>query len=263
MKIQRTLIPTLGMMLALSSSLMGQGVKAGDWDFSIKPRLGYTLGDIKNDLNAQNMLGVGLQGSYGLGNGGSFDGELVFEYYNGKGQNQLRTGQPYYLPSGATTVTIGTTAVPVTVPTASTSVDFRKNTLQGFSLRGGYAKDINATWSWRAGLTIDALQYRQEVSGQLLGTYTDNVTNPLKPAVKSTTTWEGLAYTPTTKKFNVGAYVGMKGRISENFFMEANLTSLGYQNINLVPYSYTGKPVTTTTSTKRGMALEVAFGMKL
>jgi len=252
MMTHRPAISTLVAVLLTGVGLMAQTTpKSGNLDFAFKLHAGATAGNLKDDLHAQNMLGLGIEGSYALSSTGALIGEVTFTSYGGgKGYDNTNYAGPIYIAGGATT----SGGVPITLQTP-TSADYRKNTLQGFSLRGGYRGTFAGMWSWQAGLTADGLKYRQEASGTLqpkVGTTTANA-GPL----------EGFAATPTKTKVGIGAFVGVKVQFSDNFSLETNVVSVGYGTANYQPFSYTGQAPTVDSQTRHGILLEVAFGLKL
>jgi len=190
-----------------------------------KVRAGVTSGDVQKDMQANKITGMGIELAYGLGGRASLFGELA--YLNFASTDYWNT-----LPATAT---------------VATSVDLRKNRLDGFTLRGGYRSGFGFQGlSWQAGLALDRFKSRQEVSGQI---------------VIGTTT-EGLAATPESTKINVGGFGGIHWAVGENFSLEANLVSVGYSRVNWVPSSYSGTTAAAETKARRGLVLEVAFGFK-
>ena len=225
------------------------GSKIGNLDFGIKFHVGATAGNLKDDLHAQNMLGLGVEGSYALSSTSAIIGEITFSSYGaGKGYDNTKFSGPVYGTAGVTSVG----GVPVTLQVGS-SVDYRKNSLQGFSFRGGYRGALGGMWSWQGGLTLDSMKYRQEANGTL---------QP-KAGATNAGALEGIAVTPTTNKLSLGAFAGVKLQFSENFFLETNLVSVGYSTANYLPYSYTGQAPTVDSQARHGILLEVSFGLKL
>jgi hypothetical protein len=203
-----------------SLSAQGRGFTA-----SGKVRAGVTSGDLQQDLRANKMTGMGIEFAYAFGGRSSLFGEVAYV-------NFASTDYWNPLPAGAV---------------AASSVDLRKNRLGGFTLRGGYRSEFGSTGlSWQAGLALDRLKSRQEVSGQIL----------------IGTTTEGLAVTPESTKANVGGFGGIHWAIGENFSLEANLVSVGYSQVNWVPSSYSGTAAAAETKSHRGVVFEVAFGFK-
>jgi hypothetical protein len=238
--------------LLAGSCLQAQApVKAGDFDFSVKLHAGAAAGNLKDDLHAESMLGLGFEGTYAISPASALIGEVTFSSYGGgTGYDNTKFSGPIYI--AGPTDTVGST--PITLQTGS-SADYRKNSLQGFSLRGGYRGFINDTWSWQAGLSLDGLKYRQEASGTL------------QPKIGSTSTnagpLEGFALTPTKTKVGIGAFAGMRLHLSSEFSLEANVLSVGYGTANYQPFTYTGQTPTVDSETRHGFLDEVAFGMKL
>lgn len=136
---------------------------SGSEGFSIKLHAGGSAGSLKDDLHAQNLLGIGLEGAFALNSSSALIGELTFSAYGGgKGYDNTKLTGTVYASNGSSSVL----GVPVVLAPGS-SVDYRKNTLQGFSFRGGYRAKFMGDWAWQAGLTLDRMQYRQEASGTL------------------------------------------------------------------------------------------------
>ena len=203
---------------AASLSAQGRGLTA-----SGKVRAGVASGDLQQDLRANKMTGMGIELTYTLGERSAVFGEVAYV-------NFASTDYWNPLPAAAT---------------VATSVDLRKNRLDGFTLRGGYRAGFGSMGlSWQAGLAVDRLKSRQEVSGQIV--------------IGATT--EGLAATPESTKVNVGGFGGIHWAIGENFSVEANLVSVGYSQVNWVPSSYSGTTAAAETKSHRGVVFEVAFG---
>lgn len=211
--------PILGLLLA------GSSLSAQDWAFGLNVRGGITSGGITDDMRSKKMLGLGVDGSYSLGKRAAVFGELTFTTMPGK---------DYFEP------------MPGTV-TLSGSTDRRKNSLQGFGLRGGYRAAIaDWGWSWQAGLSFDKLKSRQEVSGQ----------------IQVGANIEALAATPESNKMNLGAFAGMHTQLTEDITFQFNVATVGYSQVNWVPQSYSGQPAAATTRNRRGIVLEAALGFR-
>jgi len=253
---------TVMAILAGAASAMAQGSpKAGDLDFAFKVHAGATSGSLKDDMHAESMLGIGVEGSWALSSKAAIFGELTYSSYGGgEGYDNTHFSGPIYASTGATTGPDGT---PLFLQQAS-SVDYRKNTLRGFSLRGGYRAVFANSWSWQAGLAIDGMQFRQEASGNL---QPKGISIPVPPATTGTLAsvgaFEGFAVTPTKTKINLGAFAGVRYQFSEDFFLESNLVSVGYGTANYQPHTYTGQAPSVDSQTRHGILLEVAFGLKL
>jgi opacity protein-like surface antigen len=261
MMTHRPVTASLVVALLASVGLVAQTTtKPGDLGFTLKLHGGATAGNLKDDLHSQSMLGLGFEGSWALSSTGAIIGEFTFSSFGGgEGYDNTKFSGPIYIAGPVDNVG----GQPIYLRTSS-SVDYRKNTLQGFSLRAGYRGTFAGSWSWQAGLSLDGLKYRQEASGQLQPLYTLNPPPPPPaPSVVAAGPYEGFALTPTKTKFGVGAFAGVKFQFSDNFSLETNLISVGYGNLNYQPFTYTGQAPATSSETRRGILLEVAFGMKL
>jgi hypothetical protein len=191
----------------------------------VKVRGGFSFGDVQKDMQANKVTGLGLEVAYGLSGNSSFFGEMA--YFNFASTDYWNP-----LPASAT---------------VATSVDLRKNRLEGFVIRGGYRSAFGPKGlSWQAGLDLDRLKSRQEVSGQIV--------------IGSTT--EGLAVTPESTKINIGLFGGIHYDLGDSATIEANLVSIGYGKVNWIPRSYSGVAAAAETTTRRGFVFEVAVGFK-
>jgi len=241
---------TAAAVAAGSMPAWAQSAKSSEFGgLNIKLHAGATAGNLKDDLHAQNLLGLGLEGVCALTPTSAIVGELTFSAYGaGKGYDNTKLTGTVWASNGQSSVL----GVPITLA-PGTSVDYRKNSLQGFSLRGGYRATFQGVWAWQAGLTLDRLQYRQEANGTLQPQLGGAAIGSL----------EGFAVTPTKTGMGIGAFAGVKAQISENFSFETNLLSVGYTSIDYQPFTYTGAAPSYTTRSRHGVVLEVAFGLKL
>jgi hypothetical protein len=246
-------------MAAISVCASLSAADPGGLEFAVKFRAGATAGNLKDDTHSNKLMGLGLGGSLKLAGGGALIGEIGFTYFGGGEYDAMRrSGTIYYNPAAPASTYNGSQ---VFVSVGSTA-DSRKNLLEGFDARFGYSNGLRANWSWQAGLTLDSLKSRQEVSGGLRPVYGPT------PWVGNGTAvpggyYEGLTATPSRTKMNLGAFAGLKSQIGDNFTLEFNLRSVGYSRVDWVPFTYSGRPATSTTTSRRGLGLELAFGLKL
>jgi len=269
MKIRTTFIPSLALALSFGASLLAQGVttEPGDLTFSFKPSYGTTMGNVKTDLKMDQSLGFGIEGRYALTSSSWVIGQLTYTYYPGKIFDNTNYTGPIYVGTPGNAVSVNTLGNPYYLDTPH-SVDARKNHMAGFSLRGGYSAQFATDWAWQAGLTLDLLQYTQEVSGYLDPYSVDLIpaTNTV-PAHNGPTAnavgYEGLSVTPHKASLGIGAFAGVKYTITENFTLDFNAVSMGYTTQNYRPFTYTGQAPSVETQTRHGFGLEVAFGLKL
>ncbi len=263
------------MKAALAATFACAALAAADpkgLDFAVKFKAGTTAGNLKDDTHDNKLLGLSFAGSWSLGDGASFIGELGYSYFGGGEFDAMqRSGTFYYNPASPSSTYNGNPVTLIIVSpsgaaNAQGSADARRNKLEGFSARFGYARKFFGTWSWQAGLTLDKLKSRQEVAGTLRPVYLAGTTPTPIPVPGQPTGvyyYEALSATPESSKVNVGAFAGVKTAIGENFSFEINLLSVGYSQVNYVPFTYSGVAAQSTTSTRRGLGLEFAFGLKL
>lgn len=166
--------------------------------------------------------------------GATLFAELGYRFFRAEDHEVTRFGTGY-APGGATGPIVNTS-----------SVDIRKDTLEGYLLSAGYRRPLVGDLSWQAGLTLGSMRSMQEVTGQItVGTYR-----------------EGLNYTPSKTAFGLGAFAGLQYRASKDFFLELNVASVGYSEVNYVPFAYTGQPATTETKTKNRLVLDANLGFR-
>ena len=138
----------------------------------------------------------------------------------------------------------------------ATSVDIRKDNLDGYSLSVGYRQQISdSVFWWHGGLSLNNLTSQQEVTGQLA------------PGVATTagvnnTNREGLNFTPGKSALRPGLFLGAQAKLTPNFFTEVNLTGVGYQWVNYVPYAYTGQPAHVETTNKFKVSIDINLGFR-
>jgi len=228
----------LAILTATGASLAAQGA-SDKWDIGMKIRGGATFGDLADDMNSAKFFGLGLAGSWSLGQGKALVFDVAFLRIPGKDTLRPLPANVIVNPTPAPNATIGST-------------DRRKNDLQGFSVRFGYRAPMASTgWDWQAGISLDKLQSRQEAAGHLtVGT------------VPATAIVESIAATPTSSKVLPGAFLGMVKKVGEDFTVEFNAFSLGYSQVEWVPRAYSGTTAAATSSNRRGFGLEIAVGFR-
>lgn len=140
----------------------------------------------------------------------------------------------------------GTTAAIV----PATSVDVRKDNLEGYALNLGYRQQLfGSDFWWQGGLSLNSMTSQQDVTGQIV---------PGGLAANR----EGLNFTPAKRSIRPGAFLGVQAKIAPNFFAEVNIGGVGYQWANYVPYSYTGQPAHVETANKFKVSLDINLGFR-
>ena len=229
-------------LIALGSILCAGVLPAQEagWGAGLNLRAGSVVGSTNGQIKHQ-MLGFGVEVRYALTAKSAFFGELGLLYFAGEDFVKPLPAQGYVSYTGV----LGNLS-------SSTSVDRRKNDLQGVSFRAGYRSAIlDSGWNWQAGLSLERLKSRQEVSGVL---------RPLGST--ATTGYEGLSVTPESAKIAPGVFAGVLTTFGEGFTFQANVINVGYSQVNWVPYTYTAQPAHAETSNKRKTAFELAIGFK-
>ncbi len=220
--------------LAAALALTGIGLAAQDgkaFDARLKFHAGITGGDIQKDLDKNKVIGIGAEFDFKVGDAVWF-GEVLYNKYSSEDYAPPMPANVYVNPTGAG------------------SVELRKYLLDGFSVRAGYRRALFADWNWQAGLTLDMLKNRQEVSL----TYRNS----------GTTILETAAVTPETKKMSPGLFVGLQTTLATDVTLECNLRTLGYDRVNWVTSAAKNfaAPAGVETTKRSGVAVEVAFGFK-
>lgn len=253
---------------ALPALLMAvPSLQAGDLldNAHFKLRAGYGTGNLRTDLHAERMMGLGFGSAIKMG-GGKLTFDLNFDYFPGKNWDAMRrSGTFYYNPASPSSTHNGTPVTLVIIATtqASGSADNRKNWFQGFSLRGGYAQAFADGWDWQAGLSLDFYKNTEEVSGTLypIGAGNANIPNP---ATSSPTQpyYEGLSAVGTKTKAGIGFYGGVVNQLTKDVKLEANLRSVSYTKLTYQPFTYTGRPAATEEKSRMGFVFELALGIR-
>lgn len=201
--------------------------------YGIKFGAGPVLSAV-GEQRARAAVNLALTLEKSLGKDSAFFAEAGYRFFRAEDHEVTRFGVGY-APGGVTGTIVNTS-----------SVDVRKDTLDGLVFNGGYRRALAGDLFWQAGLTLAALKSKQEVTGQLLvGTYR-----------------EGLNYTPTKTGYGLGAFAGLQYRMSNEFYFELNVASVGYSEVNYIPFAYTGQPATTETKTKNKLVLDANLGFR-
>jgi hypothetical protein len=231
---------TRSLLSAFAVLAMGSGLLAQESPLSFGVKTGGGL-VVSNAGDQASRVAVGLAffGEYKLAATSSVFGELKYRNFRAMYHEVTRLGTGYS--------TTSTPAVPVTGNiTQATSVDIRRDPVEGLGLGFGYRSRIIEDLSWQAGISLDWLKSTQEVTGQL--------------TVGATR--EGLSYTPTTSKIKPGAFAGVQWTVSKNMYLETNLTYVAFQQVNYVPKAYSNVAAHTETKSVGKVLLEVNCGFR-
>lgn len=221
------------LMALLVLSISG-GLTAQDLRYGAKFGAGAVVGAI-GEQGSRATVNAAFLVEYPLGKSTELFGELNYRVFKSVDHEVTKFGTGY-TSTGAT----GTI-----VPT--TSVDIRKDNLEGIALNFGYRRQfMESLFWWQGGLSLASMVSQQEVTGQItVGAER-----------------EGLNFTPGKRSLRPGLFIGAQAKINPNFFVEANLFGTPYQQINYVPRSYTGLPATTVSTNKFKISLDVNIGFR-
>ncbi len=236
--------------------------------FDLKLRGGVAGGSLQTNLGDNKMFGFGVEGRYSLRGPSALTAELSYDVFGARWRDVTPSGGAVWMdPNSAipdTTGAVPTTTwhgAPLTLSNAK-SIDYRKEALQGFSLKVGYTNAL--PWfegmTWKAGLSLDAYKVQSEFTGTLV---------PLDASPQGDGTdidpeyYEGWAFTKSKTKLGLGAYAGVGMTLNENLRIEFNLRSVATGHYDYHPFTYTGKPAFLEEKTRQAVAFEIALALKL
>ena len=260
MKGHRSLHRALAMFAVMACPLL-----AGDsgYDFDLKVKAGFKTGTLQTDHADNKAFGFALGASRPFGKG-RLTLEAGFDILPGQTRDSLPSG-PIYAPAGAGLGTADPATGHPYFLRPNESLDLRKESSQGFSLKGGYAAPLTGVGglSWQAGLSLDAYKTASEFTGTLrpmVASATGTVTQVSGSLGKY---YEGFATAPTGIALSPGFYAGLKLQLSDDFALEFNLRNVGLKHFEYRPTTYTGRPASVDSSTIRGFVIDFALCMKL
>ncbi|MCL1892955.1 MAG: hypothetical protein FWG02_01795 [Holophagaceae bacterium] len=142
------------------------------------------------------------------------------------------------------------------------SIDYRKSDLDGLVFGFGYKRSIMDTkWSWQAGIKFDWLKSQDQTQGHV-GLFEDEAyvnSRPANDPGDEIVRWVALNGKNTIKP---GVFAGITGFVSENVFVECNLSTIAYTQPFYTPYVYTGNPSTVVENSRNKIVLEFSAGFK-
>jgi hypothetical protein len=239
---------------------LGTIASAQDLQLSFKLGAGPILGDPAGH-RYKSGVHLATELSLGLGKGQAFVGGQ-YRVFRSRSYEATQFGTGYALNASGAVVTGRITPYklgPDGLPSASglyDSVDVRRDNLEGFSLYGGYRVPV---WveglSAHAGVNLSFLRSQQDVTGGIKVLVDRNVTTPVILGQES-------FYTQFQKSTMCpGAFAGLRYDATKVFFVEANLSGIGFKEINYLPFSYTGQPAATEMRSRFKLMLEFSVGI--
>lgn len=256
------LLPLLALAAALSTSAPAFAADETT-PFEFKLRAGLTAGTLRQDQGDNKAFGFGLAVREPFGKG-FLTGELSYDILPGRARDTMPTTGPVYAPSGAALGVAGPSGSPYFLR-ANESLDLRKESASGFSLKGGYSAPLGLFQglSWQAGLSLDF--YR--TSSEFTGTLRPYVTTGGVPAqvldAKGQKYYEGFAIVQHGSVLSPGIYLGLRQSLGEDFSLELNMRNFGARHYDYRATTYTGRPAYMDASTHRGFIFEVCLAMSL
>ncbi len=212
--------------MALAMLAFSTAATAGDYGLGIKFGAGGTLGNINNQ--ARTSIQMAVTGYKTMGEGRELFAELQYRDFRATQYEATKF---------------------VNGVTLTNSVDSRRDALEGLAVAVGYRMPVlTEGLSVQGGLHLSALKSRQEVLGVLLRGVAGRE--------------ENLALTPAKTQMAPGLFVGAQYQLTKDFFVEANLTHLRYQDANHVPAAYSGQAATTEYLSRSKTVLELSAGFR-
>jgi hypothetical protein len=247
-------------------ALAGSALAAADEGqaFEVKIRAGLKGGDLQQKHVDNKVIGFALGGRRPLGQGW-LTGEVGFDLLPGQAHDATPFSGPVYAPAGSALGTADPVSHNPYFLRANESLDLRKESSQGFSVKLGYAAPLalGPGLTWQAGLSVDAYKTSSEFTGTLrpmvmVGASPTQVADSLarKYYEGFATVAQGVALTP-------GFYAGLRQRIGEDFALELNLRNVGTKHFDYRATTYTGRPASTDSSTIRGFIVDFSLSLKL
>ncbi|WLT31966.1 hypothetical protein [Geothrix sp. PMB-07] len=231
-------------LLASLSAGLPMGLHAQELHYGVKFGGGAVVGAIGPQASRATMNAAFIA-EYPLGKDKEVFGEVNYRVFRSVDHEVTPIGQLAYTPTNTTGLLY-----------AATSVDIRKDNLEGYSLSAGYRQQIAASafW-WQAGLSLNNMNSQQEVTGQL-------VAGVATPGAVTNANHEGLNFTPGKTSLRPGLFIGAQAKVSPSFFVEANLNGIGYQWVNYTPHAYTGQASHVETNNKFKLSLDINVGFR-
>jgi hypothetical protein len=192
--------------------------------YDLKLHGGITAGDLRRDHADNQTFGFGVAGRFPLGPTRAFTVEVGFDTFAGRGHDAMPTSGPiYYNFQTPVTTYLGETLY----LSPTNSIDFRKESSQGFSLSVAYTDHLPGMgdWYWFAGASLDVQKTTAQFSGTVIPSYGSPATSvpnyepvdPSDPSAGLKDYYEGWAFVANKTKANLGVLAGVGVPLGENF----------------------------------------------
>ncbi|HLO67929.1 MAG TPA: hypothetical protein VK188_12975 [Holophaga sp.] len=261
MKDHLAVFRALTVLAAACAPLLAADTGSG---LDLKLKTGLKAGDVRTALKDNKLFGFAIGGSRAWG-AGRLTFEAGFDLLPGQNYDATRTSGAIWAPAGTGLGTSDPTTGNAYFLRPNESLDLRKESAQGFTIKVGYGAPLawNPGLSWHAGISLDAYKVSSEFTGTLRPMYLNASGTPTQVTTTQGKYYEGYAFVSTTTGFAPGVFAGLRQEIGEDFAIEVNLRNFGLKHQDYLPTTYTGKPAALETSTKRGFSFDVALCLKL
>lgn len=272
-----TRVRTAALGLAVAAGMSLPAMAQTFPDISFKIRTGNLSGAVSKDSLGNRTMGFGLEAAFPLSKG-RLTTELSYDVFNGYRRDTTQYGSAYYAgnqdpwnPTGITrTYSDGTNTYPVVI-SPDMSLQGESMTFKGFGLKAGYQAALPFSWAdgwdWQAGLSLDYRQTHHEIFMTLVPGYYDSSNTfqviPRAAGYGDYYYYEGANLSKDVTKLQPGAYVGVSTVFSDIFRLELNLRETTFNGVYYHPFSTTGAAPNYSESSKSGLVLEVALGVRL
>lgn len=238
---------------------MGLGVSlcmsAQEPTLSFGLKMGSGLGMASgNKEQASNLsLHLALTSQYRLDSRASLMGEVKYVYFRAEEWETsaipLEPARIFYFSDGS--------------PAWSSKywgADIHKNDLDGLVLNLGYRRAIGDTrWSWQAGINLQWLKAQDQTLGRIGLFEIEEECNDLDSWFDEDRDWAKLNSNNSIKP---GLFAGVHGYIGNNVFVEANLTTVSFDQAFWRPYEISGKPDGVETYSRTKVVFEFSAGFR-
>ena len=238
---------------------------AGDEGTTVEYKVGFglTSGQLRQDQGANQAygFGVGLRHPYRQG---TVTLDLSYDILAGQALDRTPFNQPVWGPSGSGLATTDPGTGNPYFLRPNESLDFRKESASGFSLRGGYSAPLGAGLNWQAGLSLDFYRTSSEFTGTLRPMHLNAAGTPVQ-AVNGAGLpyYEGFATVKAGTALVPGVYLGLRQQLGQDFALELNARNTGARHYDYRATTYTGQPADMASSTHRGFLFQICLAMTL
>jgi len=236
-------------ILPMLCLLAGSGVSAQTPEWSMGGRLGFgaTLAG-KEPQNGTATIGAGIWAEKRLSDAAGLFCEFNYQYFYTQQYEATRFGWGYRPNPDNPSATITGVINPIT------SVDTRRDQLEGYGLMFGYRYYTIPEFSIHAGIGGTVWISQQQVVGEI---------RIVETAFGTVSQWnEGLAFTPAKRSLQPVIGAGAKYELTSNASIECGLRYITWKQADYVPFAYTGKEAHTEFHTRTKVTFDISLGIR-